>query len=60
MICAFRNLYRILGNQRVVAFITASSASNAIKIYTEKCGRCSEVKAEQISFGYPEDVCKIY
>lgn len=56
----FRNLYRILGNQRVVAFITAARASDAVKVYREKCGRCSEVTAEQMTFGYPEDVCKIY
>jgi len=57
---AFRNLYRIIGNQRVVAFITATRASEAIKVYNEMCGRCAEVAAEQMSFGYPEDVCRIY
>lgn len=56
----FVNLYRVLGNQRVVAFITASRASEAIRIYREKCGRCSEVTAEQVSFGYEKDVCEIY
>jgi len=56
----FRNLYRILGNQRVVAFITALRASDAVNIYNEKCGRCAEVKAEQMTFGYHEDVCVIY
>jgi hypothetical protein len=60
MITFGRNLFRILGNQRVVAFITAFKAEDAIAIYRDKCGRCAEVTAEQMSWGYPEDVCKIY
>lgn len=62
MLNSSRNLYRILGNQRVVAFITAASPEAAIQTYRaqELGGGCEDIKAERLTIGYPEDVCQIY
>ena len=56
----FRNLYRVLANGNVVAFITAASADAASMAYYKAGGKAADLNIERMSFGYPEDVCTIY
>ena len=58
---AFRNLYKFtcLDTKKVVAFITARNMQQAVDLYKEK-GKALTTYAEQMSFGYPKEVCDIY
>lgn len=59
---AFRNLYRFtcLDTKNVVAFITARNLQQAIDIYKAKGGKVLTTLGEQVSHGYPSDMCEIY
>lgn len=60
MMNAFRNLYRIRNQaNKHVAFVTAESSAAAISKYYGNGGNESEATAEQMSHGYPNDVCSI-
>ncbi len=53
------NVYKIWRNRAVIGFITATSTTAALAAYLEAKGRC-DVYAEQLTFGYFEDVFIVY
>ena len=53
------NLYKIWRNRAVIGLITAVSTAAALASYLEATGRC-DVYAEQLTFGYGEDVFIVY
>lgn len=60
MMNAFRNLYRIRNEKHEhVAFVTAGDANAAAFKYYENGGNAHNAIAEQMSHGYPHDVCDI-
>jgi hypothetical protein len=59
MLNAFRNLYKIWSNAKVVAFVTAGSEKSALAAYRAAGGKAAVDTIEQLSWGYPEDVCKL-
>lgn len=57
-----RNLYRLSDDLgKVLAVLTAPNRMKAVERYREKCGKLDDVvQVEQLTFGYPEDVCEVY
>lgn len=52
------NLYKIRNSENgaVVAFITSRTKSLAVDQYYANGGKCAQVVAEQMSWGYPHDL----
>lgn len=59
---AFRNLYRVksAAEDKLVALITSASYLGVLELYEIQGGSCKHVLVEQISHGYPNDVCNIF
>lgn len=57
----FRNLYKVADYQgALLAHVTAASHEKAVEAYRAAAGGTDVVTTEQLSHGYPEDVCTIY
>lgn len=58
---AFRNLYKLTTYEgSLAAHITAASHEKAIEKYQAAGGVTDVVITEQLSRGYPDDLCAVY
>lgn len=55
-----RDLYRVLSGDKMVAFISSYNADRVHGRYLANGGKSEVTNIERITFGYPEDTCKIY
>lgn len=58
---AFRNLYKLTTFEgSLAAHITAASHEIAVEKYQAAGGATDVVTTEQLSRGYPDDICAVY
>jgi hypothetical protein len=57
---AGRNLYRLMSNGRVVAFVTGRNEAQALTRYQTAGGAIVSPNVEQLTHGYPVAELKIY
>jgi len=55
-----RSLYKLWAGQRVMALITTYNKDRVLGRYQMNGGKAEITNIERISYGFPEDVCKVY
>ena len=57
---AGRSLYKLWAGNKVAALITTYNLDRVQGRYTMNGGALEITRIERMSFGFPEDVCKVY
>lgn len=62
ILTASRNLYKVIDttSKEVVGFVTASTNKEAIEKYRIAGGAAGYLASQQVSHGYPNELCTIY
>lgn len=55
-----RNLYRVLSGPKIVAFVSSYNADRVAERYRANGGKAEVTNVEQMTFGYPADVCNVF
>lgn len=57
---AFRNLFRITKAGQLAALVTAGTRDEAASKYREADAGEGDITVEQVTHGYPTDICAIF